>query len=545
MQGKELIEYILLEGTPEEKKELFAFTVSNSDEEILKKFQYWGRSLFPRYFTSEQSEDHIKIGGQLIKSYRNSNELIAGYRGLAKTALGKLFIAFVLLNDQGQHRKYLKVVSLDYTNAQSIVTDVYNLMVEVAWLYGDMFDMEGKIKREETMGAFKLKDKSNPNSAAGIKISAGTIGKKQRGHLQDNARPDWIIFEDIEDSESISSQVKTRKAIIKAQEAIDGLDINGNYLVNCNYISEDGVVQWFMDKPSVNVEIYPIATNVIYGRDEKGKKIIEKADPTWPTRYTLAKVQDLHKDAEDWFGEYMVDPAHSENKFFDTQRITEDMKKALEPKHESAGVKYWADYLPHHRYGQGSDHSEGSGDDANTLAGFDFNTGELVYTYANNEIAPDLATHQFAKVGRQFGNCVWAPETNNRCGGIAITTARSTEVNYPNLFSPVTEDKRVVKVTNQLGWYSTGASNTTIFMEFRTNYNDGEIIIYDIEVLKEMKAFTNKDLIVKTTGLITRHFDLLRAVVIAWQMHKYATQGGSVKDFYKNLPKRGASGAAQ
>lgn len=91
-------------------------------------------------------------------------------------------------------------------------------------------------------------------------------------------------------------------------------------------------------------------------------------------------------------------------------------------------------------------------------------------------------------------------------------------------------------MTNTFGWLTTHLSKTTAFMDFRTDYNDGLIHIFDVDVLKEMKAYTNNDLTDTSTGLVTRHFDLLMAVVIAWQMHKYvATQETPVSSFYQSL----------
>ena len=59
--------------------------------------------------------------------------------------------------------------------------------------------------------------------------------------------------------------------------------------------------------------------------------------------------------------------------------------------------------------------------------------------------------------------------------------------------------------------------------EFRKDYNDGKIKIYDKNVLKEMRSYTTADLTDTQVGLVTRHFDLLMAVVIGWQMRKHAT----------------------
>jgi hypothetical protein len=61
-----------------------------------------------------------------------------------------------------------------------------------------------------------------------------------------------------------------------------------------------------------------------------------------------------------------------------------------------------------------------------------------------------------------------------------------------------------------------------MFFEFKKDYNDGLIKINDPNILKEMKAYTNNDLNDGKAGLITRHFDLLTATVIAWQMRKGA-----------------------
>jgi predicted unusual protein kinase regulating ubiquinone biosynthesis (AarF/ABC1/UbiB family) len=73
-----------------------------------------------------------------------------------------------------------------------------------------------------------------------------------------------------------------------------------------------------------------------------------------------------------------------------------------------------------------------------------------------------------------------------------------------------------------------------MFNDFRTDYNDGKIRIYDVNVLKEMKAYTNSDLAESNVGLITKHFDLLTSTIIAWQMHKYAQVKSSKKSYKSN-----------
>ena len=413
-------------------------------------------------------------------------------------------MAFVLLNDTSSFRRYMKVLTLDGKNSKQIVTDVYNLMIEVEKIYGDVFEKEGKAKHEETMASFTL--------SSGRKLAAGTVGQTQRGHIQDAYRPDWIWFDDVEDAGSITSMTITQNIINKISEAIDGLAKGGTYLLTANYISDQGVVEWIKIKPSVTVLVTPIA-DLDY-------------NPTWPERDTKEDIVILSQNADNFWPEYMCDPSKAENKFFDLAKVKEDMANAKPPTKTSAGVRYWVDYKPHHRFGQGSDHSDGIGKDSNTLAGFNFTTGELAYTYANNEIGPDLATHEFARVGSEYGNCLWAPEINNKCGGVVLTTA-TTVLNYPNLFTRKNERKGFENETGLVGWETNGKTKRNMYFDFRKDYNDGLIHIYDLDVLKEMKAYSNNDLEEKTTGLITRHFDLITAVVIAWQMAKYAKAGAS------------------
>lgn len=532
-KSSEIIKDVILNGTPEEKQELFAFTVEDSNDLIIKKFELFTRTFYLRYFQDKQGEVtpspafHRDFVNDSIDAYKGHvNVVNAGSRDIAKTTIDKLFLPFVLLNDRGRYNRYIKVISKDISNAKQMVTDVYNMIIEVIDVYGDVFEQEGKKKREQTQSSFTMKSQ--------VKVVAGTIGNDHRGALQDAYRPDFILFEDIEDRTSISSALITEGNKLRAQEALDGMAKGSKYKVNCNYISEDGLIQWLMDKESTRVRITPIATDVEYGTDNFGKKTLVKATPTW-SRYTFEDLVEKYKDAEDWYGEFMCDPSRTGDKFFDIDMIEEHMKlHAQEPKRKSGMVSYWGNYNPGHRYGQGSDHSEGVGLDSNTLIGFDFNTGEVVYTANSNTVAPDMAAEEFARVGEEFGNCIFAPEANNKCGGIVVQTLKDR--GYPRLYRYEIKDKAQNVVTKKLGWETNRKTKTTMLMDFRRDFNDGLIIIRDINLLKEMKSYTNNDLTDNAvTGLSTRHFDLLMAACIAWQMKDKAQQSNSVKDFYNNL----------
>lgn len=517
--SKQIIKDIILDGTPEEKQVLFSFTIQDTDELIYKKFQLFTRSNYPRYYESKDAPFHKDMVMHFIKSYKGiENWLEVAFRGAAKTSLLKLFVAFVVLNDTENYRKFIKILSKDGKNSKQIVTDVYNLIIEAISIYGSVFDNQDDKKREATMSSF--------TTNKGVKLASGTVGQTQRGHVQDAYRPDWIWFEDIEDRDTVASITITDGIIRKCDEAIQGLSRSGSYIVTANYISDVGSVQWFMNKPGINTHIVPI---------------VDKSEvPLWDI-YTPKMIQKLKDDAEDWAGEYLCDPTRVGNKFFDIDRIEADLLAAEEPKRTSAGVRYWGDYMPHHRFGIGGDLSDGIGKDSCALALFNFTTGLLTATADDNNTPPDLFTHEIARVGSEFGNCIVAPEINNTCGGIAIHTLK--EVNYPNIYQLHVEDKAGNVLSTQLGFKTDSKTKPQIFYAFRKDYNDGLIKILDARVLKEMKNFTKADLSdERRTGAVTRHFDLLRSVVIAWKMNDYAIIGGDVKDFYANLANRKRSG---
>lgn len=497
----ELAEDILTKGSDEEILAFFSFTKEDGYDQIGFKFKYWAYKCYPRYFQSEPADFHDDFIVNMLKAYYgDANYLNLGFRGCAKTTYTKLFLTFVLLNDYDHHRKYIKVLTKNFANAKQIVTDVYNMMVEVRSLYGDVMYKEKDIKREETMGAFTTVDQ--------VKVMAGTIGMTQRGHVQDAYRPDFLIFDDVEDRESIQSLATTEATIWRIDEAIQGLAAEGAYMVNGNYISEEGVIQWFLNKPRIIADKIAI-------QDEEG-------NPTWPARYDKEKVAKIKDDSEDFYGEYMCDPSRADTAFFDRQKVDHDINQVKQPEKESAGVKYWGDYQPHHKYGIGADTSEGIGKDANTFAVFDFGVQDrdiavLVATYYNNRIPPDLFGHELMRVGREFGNCIVAPEANNT-GHATIAAMRG----YGNMFTERKEGSLHVKNTDKIGWRTTRKSKPQMLFEFRKDYNDGLIKIYDINVLKEMRSYTTADLNDTQVGMVTRHFDLLMAVMIAWQMRKYA-----------------------
>lgn len=530
MTSKEAIKDILFNGTPEDKKALFVFDESDSQDIIYKKFQYFSRYFYSRYYKSKPSQEHEKLIRYYIASYMgDKNFLVKGFRGFAKTTYMHLLLVFFIACDYRKNaRRYIKILSRDIKNSKQIVVDTYNMLLEVIPIMGDMFLKEGKKKREETKDSFTV--------VGGRKLIAGSVGQDQRGDKQDASRPDFIWFDDIEDRTSIASPTITQKVIDKVEEALDGMSPDGTYVCTANYISEYGSVAHIASKNTVEELVVPIATNIEYGSeviDDKVVNTIISCESIWEDRFPVEKIKSIYKDAMYWYSEYLCDPTREDDKFFNLDRIDEALKNTCDPIRTEAGLKVWKDFYQGHRFGIGADVALGVGRDSSTIAVWNYTTGELVGTYRNNTIAPDLFAHEIARAGNKYGGCLVAPERNNEMGGTCVEALKHI---YSNIYQDRQMNVHSAEPRKLLGFNTTTRSKYNAFINFRTAWEQGEITIYDEEVLREMKSYSTNDLETMKDQLPTRHFDLLMAVVIGWEVMRYApTSKDPVREWNKRI----------
>lgn len=245
------------------------------------------------------------------------------------------------------------------------------------------------------------------------------------------------------------------------------------------------------------------------------------------------EVADHNSYTLDGFVVHNCDPTRTGDKFFDIAKVKAMLEQAQEAERKSGYVRLWKTYDPSHRYGVGIDLSDGVGKDSCALVMFDFKSGHQIASADENELAPDLFMYEAMNIGAEFGNCILAPETNNTCGGIAVNTLK--EKQYPNVYQKEVTDSVNNVISKILGWHTNSKTKPDMFYDFKRDFNDGLIHINDERILKEMLAFTKADLGNTKTSAVTRHFDLLMATCIAWQMKNHAGANENVKDFYANL----------
>ncbi len=487
------------------QKALFQFDQESTEEAILLKFNLWGRFFFPKYYKSKDADFHGQINARNLDIYLGNLDTFIdiAFKGAGKDVKTKLFIAFVILNDETHRRKYFKVLSEDGGNSKQSVTDIYNMLVDpsIVKMYPDTF---GKtvFKREETMGSF--------TTGTGIKVLADTIYTSQRGDVQEEARPDFIWFNDFETRKTLRSAVQTRAIWDNMEEARTGLQRGGGCVYTCNYISEMGNVHRLVTEhlsPRKIVLIVPI---------------LQDGKPSWD-RYTLGEVEAMKQTDDDFEGERMCRPSASRDIYID--RETLDRMEVKQPIRTIAGFKMFKDYDPSHRYAGGMDIAGGVGLDSSASVFIDFHTvpAQVVGTFHSNTIQPEAFGDEIYNEANHFGGCLVAPENNKF--DQTILKAKQLGANVHKTKTGTTLGTPTgSKVIQRYGWNTNSLTKSTMYAGAKKAIEDGLVALNDEILIAEAKTVTRNNVIDKEEDarLTTRHFDLFTAFCIAWQMKDHA-----------------------
>ncbi len=489
------------------KKALFSFNKDDKEDAVILKFNLWARYYFSNYFTSDDAPFHREIDSNNLKAYRGEIDSFTDivFRGGAKTTRTKLFLAYCILNDTDHFRKYIKILTADTANSRQIVTDIYNILISTLDLYPEIFE-KTSTKREETMNSFTTSTK--------IKLTAGTVGTAQRGDIQEASRPDLIIYDDFEDRTTIRSAVKTIAIWDNMEEARQGLSKNGSGIYCCNYISEAGNVHKLVTKKDDKnvVLIVPIL------KDNK---------PTWD-RYSVNEIEQMKKNDDDFEGEKMCEPSASKDVYF-PRDILEDMNP-VSPIKESAQFKIFYEYDPSHRYGSGHDVAKGVGLDSCTSVFIDFDTlpARVVGTFRSNTIKPEVFGDEIYREQLLYPGIAGI---ENNYGTEAIL--RMKQLNG-NMYTTIKSDKTIAeRKTTEYGWNTNALTKPKMMAGVLKAIVDGLLELTDKDLIAEFKSYTRHDLLetIKDPRLTTRHFDLLIACAIAWQMKDFVYLPDEDEDF--------------
>lgn len=518
-----------------------------------KRFAYFCFYYFPEYFTYKTPDFHWDFfhDCENIDTGELRDVLWIAFRESAKTTIAKMFVTWCICY---RKKKYIAWDSYDGTNAESALFDIImNLQTNKKIIndFGRLYKKKKaqKTKEEQEEDAPEMKRGSVFITTNKIKVECFTTQYSARGRVSGKERPDLFVFDDIENNVTKNSIRLTQKIISHVDEVNTGLQNSGSILYLGNYITEEGSIAHIRDrlegKKGKIVRDIPMVT-----KDSEGNEV-----PSWPGKYVMTNREALQKNItlprekhmvsieqkkEDWGDkvfetEGQNNPGKSGDYFFDREKVRIARDKAYDAKKEVALFKTWDIFNPKHRYGLGSDTAEGIGSDHSTSVIIDFSQrpAQVVATYKNNEMPHNIFGNELIRHARAFGECFILPEINQT--GYS-TVATLIQEGYYNMYRREVKNKTSGKVQKEYGWRTGSSNKNDIFNHFKTAFEEGELVIYDKDLLNEMYHYTKQHLrILKKEEGMTRHFDLLMAATLAWEARHYATLSKEEKkDLYKS-----------
>ena len=484
---------------------------------------------FPQYFTH-------KIPGFHTEFYTDIDDLLYGrideavwvaFRDSGKTSVARKAGAIMAIVYNKAH--YIPYISKDKGNSEQALFDIISELQTNKLLVSDFGNLYNESRTSDDV---KMKRVSSFITTNKKKMEAFSTQESMRGRLYNNKRPDFCILDDIENDKSILSVPETQKVINFVQEMKAGLPADARVLYLCNYISETGSIAFIMNmvgkNPRGRVRNIPVENNGAIAWPDKFVATDKERDELNALIVNPSKrkksLESIKRDLGPRYATEMLnDPSSSGSTFFDRLIIDRLLKLARKPVQEIAGLRIYWKYNPSHRYAVSGDTAGGTGLDSNASAIIDFSAipARLAACYDNNEITPDIFAHELKRQGLIYGECILAPEINAQSGGTCLNELKKI---YPidKIYRRSMKDRMTNKLTEKIGWETTSSTKPEILFQLKSAVENGTLEIADERILRELRSYSQGDLIHTADINTTRHYDLLMAVAICWAMRDYA-----------------------
>lgn len=518
---------------------------------------YFALYYFPHFFNYAIPQFHFDFYFDIKRMLAGEIEEAAwiAFRESAKTSIAKL--ALVIYSICFQKKKYINWDAYDKGNAEAALFDIVVELQTNEKLIADFGQLYYKKKHRDTMEEAKLKRISNFITENGIKVEAWSTQESTRGRIYKNVRPDLYILDDFETSKTKDSYPITKKIIDHIDEMRTGLGVNGTILYLGNYLTEEGSVAHVLNRLAGNERAMVRNVPVMF----------KDGTITWPGKYCAtneetAKINEIITIKEKrrvsleykkksygnklFATEMLNDPSKSGDYYGDRDRLKKLLEACREPSKEIGGIRIWANYDPMHRYAGGGDTASGWGGDSNAGVWIDFSRRPalVVATYKDADIKPGPFARILMRGAQMYGECFLVPEQNNT--GFAtifalITDEREGGCGYTNVYVREVKHKITGKAMKEYGFWSSDATKPDVIAAFFKAVEDGDLEIFDKDLLNEMYHYKKMDVRVhRPEEGMTRHFDLLTAATLAWEGNKHAkvSVASRVKQF--KSPTQGA-----
>lgn len=512
-----------------------------------QEFAAFAMYYFSDFFVYKSPEFHFDM-------YKDLQDIVKGvvtyllwlmFRESAKTSIVKMFVVYCIVY---RKKRFINWDSYDKDNAEAALFDISTWLQTNKKLiadFGQMYFEDSRNKGSQTAKSMKRINEFITTNK--VKVKAYSTQESTRGRIFDRFRPDLFIVDDFETNKTKASAAITAKVGEHIDEFKTGMSVDGQVIFLCNFITENGSVAKLLNEVEENPSSWRLrrVDVVMDGKIMWPDKYVRTNDEAAEINKTISdrsrlkvslhqKKKDLNAGGKKLYETEMLNnPEAAGEAFFNRERVEAAIASCTKKVFikEIGGFKMWEEYIPKARYAIGGDTAKGVGRDSCASVAIRFSDlstqpSRVVGTYANNLIGPDMFGNEMENQGNIFGGCLLAPELNNT-GFATVTQLKANK--YKKIYRQIVKDQVGKVIKDDLGWEATSANVAELYYQFRTAFDGGYIEVFCPRLLGEMKKFTNADLREASrksesdsVSGTTRHFDLLRAAVIAWEMRTHA-----------------------
>lgn len=211
-------------------------------ENNLMLFSVW---YFSHYHHHDIPDFHLALYDDLQFLNGSRGVLWKIFRESAKTSLAKIKIIHSICYAK---KKFIVWTSFDKAKAAQ---NTYDIAVELQTNkkiisdFGQLFFENSTDKSEKKSTKKAISEFITANN---VKVLANSVGTSARGLVWGAYRPDFQIFDDIENIETAQSETQTETVIEHINEAVAGAAGYSNFLILANNISDSGSIAYFQAK---------------------------------------------------------------------------------------------------------------------------------------------------------------------------------------------------------------------------------------------------------------------------------------------------------
>ena len=414
--------------------ELLKPRIQDDIDTIYEKIRLFQRIFFISSLKYEDADFHKEIDrtyAEQIHSFLNYGKpkyrgvLIIGFRESAKTTKVKFNEVYssIYLKDIVDS---VNIISENEKGSSQFTMDIFNILAfsKLSKYYGDVIAIENRSKKKESQTMTKF------STTTGVTFISKPARITTRGTVKvditedgsvETKRPKKIIFDDIENENTIRSLAISEQIYQTMESSIDGLDqIIGSFTILGNYLSLRGNIAKYIRKYKESEDVKIINIPIL---DQIG-------NPTWTDKYCRTNeearellkqgiirksVEQIQKDSDNFQTEFMNNPNRSMVYFEDELiRDLDNGNLTKENNRDDYGLLTIEEPEKSGIYIISVDCAKGSNGDQSAFTIIKINGIRFkeVANFKSNKVSPENLAPYVANIGNKYNTALIIPENN-------------------------------------------------------------------------------------------------------------------------------------